>query len=159
VETLPTLSLIERTLMLKEVPLFCDLSPDDLVQVAQLAEECWFADRVVLCREGEYGHELYIIASGQVRVTKQAGGGEHVLSILGAGEFVGEMAIIDSVPRFATVTALGDTRVLVFNAEMFKSILRDRPEVALGVMRGLSRRLREQSQPGAATVREEDDER
>jgi CRP-like cAMP-binding protein len=53
------------------------------------------------------------------------------------------MAIIEAMPRFATVSAVGDTRTLVISADTFKAILRDRPEVALAVMRSLSRRLRE----------------
>ncbi len=142
-ETLTTLSLMERTLLLKEVPLFSDLLPDDLVQVAQAAQERLFAEGAVLCREGEPGDELFVIAAGQVRVTRQADGSERLLATRPAGDFVGEMAIIDSIPRFATVSAAGETRTLVISAEAFRAILRDRPEVALAVMRSLSRRLRE----------------
>ncbi len=143
VETLTTLSLVERTLLLREVPLFSDLRPDDLVQVAEAAQERLFADGAILCREGEPGDELFVIAAGQVRVTRQAEGSERLLATRQAGDFVGEMAIIDSTPRFATVSALGETRTLVISAEAFRAILRDRPEVALAVMRSLSRRLRE----------------
>jgi CRP/FNR family cyclic AMP-dependent transcriptional regulator len=113
------------------------------VQIAQAAQERLFADGAVLCREGEPGDALFVIAAGQVRVSRQAGGPEHVLATRQVGDFVGEMAIIDSVPRFATVSALGETRTLVINAETFRAILRERPEVALAVMRSLSRRLRE----------------
>ena len=129
--------------MLREVPLFSNLSPDDLVQVAQLAQERWFADGVAMCREGEDGDELFVIAAGQVRVTRGANGHEQLLAIRRTGEIVGEMSIIDSEPRLATVSALGDTRALVITSNMFVAILRDRPEVAMSVMRGLSRRLRE----------------
>ena len=144
VETLPTLSLIKRTILLRDIPIFNGLAPDDLAQIAQIAQERWFADGAVLCREGVTGDELFIIAEGQVRVTRQTDGKEQVLAVRGTGDFVGEMTIIDSTPRFATVSALGDVRVLVISAEMFKAILRDRPEVSLAVMRALSHRLREQ---------------
>jgi HEAT repeat protein len=143
VDTLTTLSLVERTLLLKEVPLFSGLLPEDLVQVARAAQERLFADGAVLCHEGEPGDELFVIAAGQVRVSHQAGEPEHVLATRHVGEFVGEMAIIEAMPRFATVSAVGDTRTLVISADTFKAILRDRPEVALAVMRSLSRRLRE----------------
>ncbi len=146
VETLPTLSLVERTLLLKDIPLFSDLSPDDLIQVAQIAQERWFPDGALLCREGEIGDELFVVASGLVQVTKQIDGREQHLATRPVGEVVGEMSVIDSMPRMASVHAQGDTRALVINSEMFKAILRDRPEVALAVMRGLSRRLREQGQ-------------
>ena len=144
-DTLATLSLIDRTLLLKDVPLFGNLAPDDLVQIAQVAQERWLPDGAVLCREGEPGDELFVIASGQVQVSRQADGGTQVLATRQVGEFVGEMAIIEAAPRFATVTAQGDTRALVIGAGSFKAILQDCPEVALAVMQGLSRRLREQS--------------
>lgn len=144
VDTLATLSLVERTILLKDIPIFSDLAPEDLVEIAQTARERWFSDGEVLCREGEDGDELFIIAAGQVRVTKSGHGSEQVLATRQAGDFVGEIAIIDSTPRFATVTASGEARALVIGSEMFKAILRDRPEVSLAVLRGLSRRLREQ---------------
>jgi HEAT repeat protein len=143
VETLQTLSLVERTLLLKEVPLFGDLSPDDLAQVAQTAGERWFPDGAVICAEGEPGDEMFIIASGRARVTKQANGTVQELAIREAGEFIGEMAVIESEPRAATVSAVGETRTLTIGAETFKAILRDRPEVTLALLRGLSRRLRQ----------------
>ncbi len=142
-ETLATLSLVERVLLLKEIPLFCDLSPDDLGRIALISNERWFSSGSALCREGEAGDEMFIIASGQVRVLRGAAGQEKLLATRATGEFVGEMSIIDAVPRFATVAAEGEVRALVISSNAFKTILRDRPEVSLGVMRGLSRRLRE----------------
>jgi CRP/FNR family transcriptional regulator, cyclic AMP receptor protein len=142
-DTLQTLSLVERTLLLREITLFSDLSTDDLVQVAQIAQERWFDGGAVLCREGEKGDGLFIIAAGDVRVTRQNNGQEQLLAIRHMGDIVGEMAIIDTIPRFATLTADGEVRTLVITADAFKAILRDRPEVSLAVMRSLSRRLRE----------------
>jgi HEAT repeat protein len=142
-ETLQTLSLIDRALLLRDVPLFGNLAPEDLVQIAQVAQERWFPDGALLCREGEPGDELFIIASGQVRVSREADGGSLLLATRQVGEFVGEMAVIEAVPRFATVTAHGDTRTLVISGTSFRAILQDCPDVALGVMQGLSRRLRE----------------
>jgi HEAT repeat protein len=144
-ETLATMSLMERVLLLKEVPLFKDLQPDDLGSIAEIAHERWFADGAALCNEGDHGNELFIIAAGGVRVTRQTDGQEHVLAKRGVGEFIGEMAIIDAVPRFATVRADGETRTLVITSNAFRAILRDRPEVSLAVIHGLSRRLREQT--------------
>ncbi|MCC7207437.1 MAG: HEAT repeat domain-containing protein, partial [Anaerolineae bacterium] len=143
-ETLPTMSIMERVLLLKEVPLFKDLQPDDLGRIADIAHERWFADGDMLCREGDHGDELYILAAGRVRVTKQTEGHEKLLATRGVGEFIGEMAIIDAVPRFASVRAEGEARTLVITSSAFRAILRDRPEVALAVIHALSRRLREQ---------------
>jgi CRP/FNR family cyclic AMP-dependent transcriptional regulator len=129
--------------LLREIPLFSDLSADDLVQVAQTAGERWFEDGQIICRQNETGEELFVIASGEVRVTKLEQGQERQLAVRKAGEFIGEMSIIESAPRYAMVTAIGDVRTLVINTAAFKDILLERPEVAMAVMRGLSHRLRE----------------
>ena len=142
-ETLRTVSLMERLMLLREVPLFAELSPDDLKQIADVAREQVYSDGTFLCREGEEGHVMYVLASGQVRVVKSVNGGEKLVAVRKTGDFLGEMSIIDSAPRFASVRAEGDVRALVIDGDAFKAILRDRPEVSLAVLRGLSRRLRE----------------
>ncbi len=144
-DTLQTLSIVERTLLLRAIPLFAGLSTDDLVQVAQSASERWFDDGVPLCRQGELGEELFVIASGKVQVSKLEAGQAHNLAVRQAGEFIGEMAIIESAPRIASVTAAGEVRALVITAAAFKAILQERPPVAMAVMRSLSHRLRELS--------------
>lgn len=143
-ETLATMSLMERVLLLKEVPLFSDLQPDDLGKIAEIAHERWFSDGAALCHEGDSGAELYIVAAGRVRVTKQTDGQDRLLATRGVGEVIGEMAVIDAVPRSATVRADGEARTLVITSNAFRAILRDRPEVSLAVIHVLSRRLREQ---------------
>ena len=142
-ETLQTVSSLERIILLREVPLFAELSPDDLKEIADVAREQLYPDDAVLFREGEEGDELYVLASGQVRVTKGSNGIEKIVARRGVGEFLGEMAIFESARRSATVRAEGEVRALVIDANAFKSILRDRPEVSLTVLRVLSRRLRE----------------
>ena len=86
---------------------------------------------------------MYIIVSGEVQVLKDSVEGEKIIAIRKASDFVGEMAIIESAPRTATLRAQGELRVLVIDAEAFNAIVRDRQEVAFSVMRTLSRRLRE----------------
>jgi CRP-like cAMP-binding protein len=71
---------------------------------------------------------------------------EEVLVRRGPGEFVGEMAVIESAPRSATLRTRSDVRVLAIDGETFKSILRERPEVSFAVLRNLSRRLREMTE-------------
>ena len=142
-DTLQTISTLERILLLRDVPIFCDLSPEDLKQVADIAREQWFPDGAILCRAGEEGNAMYIIVSGKVRVQKDTDGNEKDLAIRGEGDFVGEMAIIESAPRMATLRALTELRVLVIDSDSFSAIIRDRPEVSISVMKTLSRRLRE----------------
>ena len=142
-DTLQTISTLERILLLREVPIFADLSPEDLKQVADIAREQWLPDGAVLCRAGEEGDAMYIIVSGGVRVQKDAEGNEKDLAVRREGDFVGEMALLDQAPRMATLRALGELRVLVIDSESFTTILYERPEVSISMMKTLSRRLRE----------------
>jgi HEAT repeat protein len=142
-ETLQTISSLERVLLLREVPLFEALTPEDLKQIADVAREELHHDGAEVVREGDPGDAMFVIVDGQVRVVKGAAGDEELLATRGAGDFIGEMAIIEAQPRFATIRADGDVRVLVIDAKAFDAILRDRPQVARALLRGLSRRLRE----------------
>ncbi len=141
--TLQTVSTLDRVLLLREVPIFSDLAPEDLEQVAEIADEQWFPGGAEICHEGEEGNMMYIIVDGSVRVGRSASGTDQLLAERGRGDFVGEMAIIEAAPRSATLLTQGDVRVLAIDGETFKGILRERPEVSLAVMRSLSRRLRE----------------
>ncbi len=142
-ETLQTMSVMERVLLLHEVPMFAALSPDDLKQIADIAREQWYADGSTLCHEGDEGREMYVLATGQVRVTKRTSAGEKYLATRHAGDFIGEMSIVLASARTSSVYAEGEVRTLVIDSEAFKTILRDRPEVALAVLRGVMQRLRE----------------
>jgi signal-transduction protein with cAMP-binding, CBS, and nucleotidyltransferase domain len=141
-ETLKTLSTLERILLLREVPIFSGLDPEDLEKIADVAHEELYSAGGIVCREGDPGNALFIIVSGDVQVVKSTDVQESILATRGAGEFVGEMAILDSAPRSATVRALNDVRVLSIEGEAFKSILLDRPEVAVSALRNMSGRIR-----------------
>ncbi len=142
-KTLKTLSLMDRLILLREVPMFAGLSPEDLERVANIAEEQLYLDQSLLCREGEFGDTLFIITSGKVDVIKTVGNTEKVLASRGVGEFVGEMAILESAPRSATLRANGSVRVLVIDGNAFTAILLDRPEVAVSALRHMSKRVRQ----------------
>lgn len=147
-ETLATVSQLERLLLLREVPLFAELPPEDLEQVAAIAQEQLFASGAEICREGDPGQAMYVIVSGQVEVLKAYDTGEKRLAVRGPGEFVGEMAVIDAIPRSASLHAAGEVRVLVIEGQAVEAILRERPSVSIAMLRGLSRRLRELSAVG-----------
>jgi CRP-like cAMP-binding protein len=142
-ETLQTMSTMERVLLLHDVPLFAALSPDDLAQIAVIAREQWYDDGSPICREGEWGREMYVLAQGQVRVTRQTPEGEKYLATRYAGDFLGEMSIVLAAPRTSSVYAAGEVRTLVIGDEALKTILHDRPDVALTMMRGVMQRFRE----------------
>ena len=143
-QTLTTLSLMERILFLKRVPLFANLPPAELKQVAAIADEHLFVDGEIMAQQDEPGDELYVIVSGEVRVVVTGNDGrETELALRGAGEYVGEMAVISRKPRMARLVAAGDVRTLCIEQKQFEGILRERPETSLAVMRELCDRLRE----------------
>jgi HEAT repeat protein len=142
-KTLKTLSALDRMLLLREVPIFSNLDPVDLEKIADVAEEQLFFDQSLVCREGEPGNTMFIIATGTVDVVKRSGTGETVLATRSVGEFVGEMAILESAPRSATLKARGDVRVLIIDGDAFNTILHDRPQVAVSVLKHMSTRVRE----------------
>jgi HEAT repeat protein len=144
-ETLNTVSTIERVLLLRDVPIFAHLPPEDLERLAQIAGEQWFPASTYLYRQGDPGNELCIIISGRINVVNETASGQRPLAQRGPGDFVGEMAILDSQPRMASLIAEDDVRGLTISGDAFKGILRERPSVALAVMQSLSSRLREVS--------------
>jgi CRP/FNR family transcriptional regulator, cyclic AMP receptor protein len=142
-ENIATLSLMERILFFKRVPLFANLSPGDIKQVAAIAEEASFGDGDLLMRQGEVGAVMFIIASGEVRVIASNGKQEIELARRKVGDFIGEMALISKEPRNATITAVGNVHALTINQKDFESLLRDRPDASLAVIQVLCERLNE----------------
>jgi CRP/FNR family transcriptional regulator len=88
---------------------------------------------------------MFIIVSGEVRVTSTRDGREVELARRKAGEYVGEMALISREPRIATLTTVGNVRALCIDQRSFESLLRDRPDVSLAVIQILCERLKEAS--------------
>lgn len=95
----------------------------------------------ILFQEGDDGDKMYIIQDGNVRISKQIGGKEHILAVLGKGDFFGEMAIVTQVKRTATATAIGTVRLLAFNREGFLGMIEKNARIALNVIDKLCRRL------------------
>lgn len=139
-ETLQTLTLMERALFLRGVPLFSSLAPGDLIQVAQIGQEKFHPHGETIIREGEMGDEVFVIVSGEVRVLVE---GSREIARRKAGEYVGEMSILSREPRIATLVAEGEVRTLCIGQAQFEGILRERPETSLAVIRVLCERLKE----------------
>ena len=134
-----SMSPMERVLALRRIPLFAELSPLDLQRVAGIAEERTYADGDVIASEGELGEELHIVLAGSVGVLRDGGGA--AIARRGPGDVVGEMSIITREPRVASLVAEGDVRTLRIGHREFESMIRERPDVALAVMRVLAERL------------------
>lgn len=92
--------------------------------------------------EGEIGEHVYLIQSGKVRVFKLIGDQDKTLAILGPGDFLGEMAIIEKKPRSASAEALIDSSLLVLDQQTFEELIKSNGEIALRIIRRLVSRLR-----------------
>lgn len=147
-EGVTTLSSIERILFLRRITFFSELAPSELDRIATMSEERTYLDGEILAAEGDAGEDLFIVVDGEIRVVRGEGSGAEIeLARRSAGDVVGEMAIITHEPRFASLVATGSVRTLRLGHREFRSILRERPSVALGVMTVLARRLAESHRP------------
>lgn len=142
-DTLKTVSILERILLLREIPIFADLSPEDLKLIAETAREEWYPQNTDIFQQGDEGNMMFVIVEGRIQVIRHTDGRDQVLAERGPGDFMGEMAIIESAPRSATLHTQSEVRVLAIDDQTFKGILRERPDVSFAVLRSLSRRLRE----------------
>ena len=102
-----------------------------------------FPKGAVLCREGEPGHDMFVIQTGRVTISKSVGDIEKVLTTLGPGEFFGEMSILNNKPRSATATCAEASKVLVIDARTFEAMIRGNVEIALRMIKKLADRLQE----------------
>ena len=102
-----------------------------------------FPRATVLFREGDPGNEMYVIQSGQVTISKRVGDVQKVLTTLGAGEFFGEMSILNNKPRSATATCADASKLLVIDAKTFEAMIRGNAEIALRMIKKLADRLQE----------------
>jgi Cyclic nucleotide-binding domain len=144
VRALSSLSLMERVVFLRRVPLFAELSPADLKHVGEVVSEHAFPAGAVVAEQGEPGDELYILVEGEISVVLAADGRSEVeVARRGIGDYVGEMSLVSGEPRMATLLCLTDVRALALDRKRFERILRERPDASLAMMRVLSSRLRE----------------
>ncbi len=101
-----------------------------------------FSRGTILFREGDPGREMFIIQKGKVQVRKRVGKTEKVLAELSQGEFFGEMALLMSQDRSATVEVIEDSKLLVINPDTFKSLLKSNIDIALKMLGKMASRLR-----------------
>lgn len=134
---------IETMLRLRRVPLFERLAPEDLQRLATVATERWFEPGEALVREGDPGDELFVILDGTVVVTRtDDDGAQRRIRAYGAGDHIGELAVLRSRPRVATVTADGGrVHTLVIGGEGLTAILLERPEAAMAMLATLAERI------------------
>ncbi len=123
--------------LLKKVPLFAGCSKSELGKIAAIADEVDLRKGTVLTREGRAGHEFFVLVDGTVRVEK---GGRKVAD-LGAGDWLGEIALLTRAPRTATVTATSAVRSLVIVDRDFRKLVSDVPSIAMKMLTCVAERL------------------
>ena len=120
---------------LKPLPLFKELTPAELANLASLFFEKVYSKNSTLFVEGMTGEILYVIKKGSVQITKKtASGAEAVLATLRDGEFLGEMSLIDNRPRTATARVAEESSLLVMTNKAFNTMMEKYPQVSLKVL-------------------------
>ena len=127
---------------LKRVSWFEDLDQRSLDAIANAAVEQTYQPGQLIMRQGDTGVGAFIIRSGKVDVVQEKDGKETTLATLGAGDVVGEMALLDEFPRSASVRAVEPTTALGIQRWHFRGILESHPQLALALLPILTRRIR-----------------
>ena len=132
------------TAVLKAVPLFASVPEDQLRMLTMVVTRKSAPRSTTIMAGGDPTDSLYIVLSGRLKVMmSDAEGKEVILSILGPGEFFGEMGLIDDAPRSASVVSIEACELMAITRRDFKKCLAENVDMASAVMRGLVRRLRE----------------
>ena len=128
--------------LLARVPMFSELAPEDLHELAQVAvPRSWHAGEAIF-REGDAGDTCFIIRSGSVKVTRARAGRTIALAELHAGDMFGELAMFGGERRSATVEAIEDTTAVALLAPDVRRIVIQKPEIALRWLGALADRVR-----------------
>lgn len=125
--------------MLAKVPLFEGLSKKHLRQVASLATRLDEPADKALTKEGQRGMEFIVILDGEVEVRR----GDEVIATRGPGDYVGEIALVEDVPRTATVVTKTPATIEVIGRQEFSTLLADEPEIAAKIKETAAKRLAE----------------
>ncbi len=141
-DVIPTLDVIDRVLALARVPLFEELDPEDLELIAGVSGEVRYEAGETIYRVGESGNSMLMVIDGEAIISRDEDGAKCITAVLGAGEPVGELALLRSRPRSADVSA-GEAGLhgLVIQRSDLMTILQERPQVAMSMLATLAERL------------------
>lgn len=135
---------LKRILLLKRVPFFALLRTDQLARAAPLLEPVGWTAGARVFDKGDPGGEMYIVVSGRIGISLHDDSTvKDFVAEFGDGECFGEMSILDDLPRSATAHALVYTEALALGKEKLNGLLTSYPELGIGMLHALSRRLRE----------------
>jgi len=138
-----TLTHDRRAELLAGCPLFKGIDDEGLAALAERASQVDFPAGHVIARQGEIGTGFFVVIEGQVRVVRDG----KPVATLGAGEFFGELSVLDRMPRNAMVAAEVPTTCLALASWDFEAVLLEQPALTLAILRGVARRLREVTEP------------
>ena len=127
---------------LRQLPLFSELSDEDLDDLYRIAEPVALQAGQALMEEGDPGDSLYIATEGRFEICKRSGEREVVIAGSGPGDVIGEISLLEGSPRTATVRAVSDAYLMKISREAFTQLLARSPSAALGVLRTMTARLR-----------------
>ncbi len=129
---------------LARVDLFAGLEKKDLQLLGNTCQERKYSAGSTIIKQGDTGVGLYVITSGTVHITRAADPDKAEIDVgtSGPGSVLGEMALLDDLPRSATITALTDVTALLLPVWEFRTTLRNHPDIALRLLAVASRRLR-----------------
>jgi CRP-like cAMP-binding protein/ATP/ADP translocase len=131
-------STLEKTIRLKGVDLFKSIPGEELSRVAQIAEEIQLPAGTPIFKTGDYGDSMYIVLDGRVRIHR----GEREIALLGRGDCLGEMALLDQEPRSADATVQEEAILLKITQEGFYELMSSNMEIMQGIVKLLTGRLR-----------------
>jgi CRP-like cAMP-binding protein len=123
---------------LASVPLFSGISPDSLQRLADVTTEVDFEQDQFIVIQGQVGTGLFVIVEGSARVVR----GSDEIATLDAGDFFGELAVLDQSPRWASVQALENTRCLALASWDVLDLIDTDPKLARNLLAGMAQRIR-----------------
>ncbi|MGQ5523914.1 Crp/Fnr family transcriptional regulator [Chitinimonas sp. PSY-7] len=129
---------------LKQIPLFFGLSDEELSHVEASAASRTYAKGTIIINEGEAGSSMFLLVQGRMKVyVSDVNGKEYILAVLGPGEYVGELALLDDEPRTASVETEDQCTFLVIQKEDFLALLHNHPHIQFKVLVNLVHRTRQ----------------
>jgi len=124
--------------MLERSPLWSGIGKQDFKAIVKIAKQHEFESGETIVKKGEEGTGFYLVLDGAVEIRSNG----NTISRLGPGQFFGEMSVVDAQPRSADVVAVEPSRVLFLSAWSFKSLISERPRIAVKMLQEFVRRLR-----------------
>jgi len=124
--------------LLEQVPLFAGVAREGLEEIGRIAEEIDVPAGRALTHEGRHEGYFFVIVSGTVRIER----GGRTINTIGAGDFLGEIALLDGGPRTATATTESPCRLLSMTHERFHQLLDSSPPVRTAILEAVGQRLR-----------------